>query len=137
MCRSLVCCQPPVIVPFTIRCVTKKSFTPVLPIWFHHYSGTVSAATHKNPETVSLFKMALYSLMMQHFNSSRKKEKRKSNKEAVTGMPSIQHHKMAICHSWASATQIIRKSVCGTVMRKCCMYRPHCLRKRKGVSIFP
>lgn len=74
--------------------------------------------------------------MMQHFNSGRKKEKekRKSNKEAVTGMPSILHHKMAICHSWACAAHIIRESVCGTVMEICCMYRPALSVKTQGVS---
>lgn len=50
-------------------------------------------------------------------------------------MPSILHHKMAICHSWACAAQIIRKSVCGTVMEIYCMYRP-ALQKKLRVQLF-
>ncbi len=110
VCRSLVSCQPPVSVSFTNRCATKKSFTQVLPIWFHHYSGTVSAAAHKNQGLSAFLKMALSSLMMQRFNSSEKRKGKKSNKEAVTRMPSIPHNKKTVCHSWVCATQISRKS---------------------------
>lgn len=58
----------------------------------------------------AFLKMALSSLMMQRFNSSEKRKGKKSNKEAVTRMPSIPHNKKTVCHSWVCATQISRKS---------------------------